>query len=102
MNHMASGFTLLVQPHFIQATIKAVYAAWYLLPTRKCLAVKGVQDWLRKWAYGEGDKYTSWTPLGCADLRVYEVVWNDDWEALERIRQQSYPEAVCVPSGNRS
>ena len=58
--------------------------------------VSHVQDRLWKWAHWEGDRYMSWTPKGCADLRVYEAVWNYDWLALDRVRRQSCSDAACV------
>ena len=84
------------EPHFLQATVKAVYSVSYLLLDRKCAMVGHVQKWLRNWTHWDGDRYTSWTPKACADLRAYEVVWNDDWEVLDGVRRQSCPGAGCV------
>ena len=77
------------EPHFLRATVRAVYSISYLMPDRKCTVVGHVHRWLRKWAHWEGDRYTSWSPDGCAELRAFEVVWNDDWRALGMVR-------VCV------
>ena len=39
------------EPHFLQATVKAVYTASHTLPSLKCMAVGNLQVWLRKWAH---------------------------------------------------
>ena len=71
-------------------------AASHSLPSKKRIAVANLQTWLKRWAHWEGDKYTSGTQRGYAELRTYEVVWNTDWEALEMLRHQILQEADCA------
>ena len=84
------------EPHYLRATVKAVYSISHLMPDKKCTVVRHMQQYLQKWAHWEGDRYTSWSPDGCAALRTFEVVWNDDWRALDMVRRQSCQRAECV------
>ena len=94
------------EPHCLRVTVKAVYSISHLMPDKKCTVVRHVQQYLQKWAHWEGDRYmswspdgcryTSWSPDGCAALRTVEVVWNDDWRALDMVRRQSCQRAECV------
>ena len=90
--HRAFG----TEPHFLQATVKAVYSISYQLPGKKCVVISHIQQWLRRNAHWEGGRYTSWTPKGCMELGAYEVVWNYDWQALDMVRRQSCSDAACV------
>ena len=85
-----------MRPHCLRVTVKAVHTLSYSLPGKKCVAVRGVQDWLVAHAHLEGARYTSWTPKGHAALRVYQTVWNEDWDTLEQLLFQSCPGAGCV------
>ena len=38
---------------------------------------------------------------GCPGLHAYEVIWNYDWRALERVREQCCPGAGCVCVSSR-
>ena len=86
------------EPHFLPATVKAVYTLSHGLPARKCVIVAALQKHLKRFAHWEGERYTSWAPRGCPGLHAYEVIWNYDWLALERVREQCCPGAgyVCV------
>ena len=84
--HRALHGAFAAEPHFLPATLKAVYTASRSLPSLKCVAIRNLQVWLKQWAHWEGGRYTAWAPRGCADLRAYEAGWNSDWEALDRLR----------------
>ena len=84
------------EPHFLPATVKAVYTLSHRLPAPKCVIVAALQKHLKQFAHWEGERYTSWAPRGCPGLHAYEVIWNYDWRALERVREQCCPGAGCV------
>ena len=47
-------------PHDVQATVKVVYSASYILPAACQTVAQHIAGWLRKHAYWEGGQYNSW------------------------------------------
>ena len=65
-------------PHDVQATVKAVYPAPYILPASRHTVAQHISKWLRVHAYWEGGRYSSWYAPGQLALQGVTGCWCSD------------------------